>query len=266
MSSFPHLLAPLDLGFTKIPNRVVMGSMHTGLEDRFWDYGKLAAYFAERAKGGVGMMITGGIAPNRQGWLKPLAGSLNHYVDVLNHRRLTSAVHRYDSKIIMQILHAGRYAYHPFSVSASPIKSAINPFKPRQLSDAKILSTIEDFANTAKLAKLAGYDGVEIMGSEGYLLNQFVCPRANQRTDRWGGSVENRMRLPVEIVKAVRKIVGKNFIIIYRMSLIDLVPNGNTWPEIVQISQALEAAGVKVAKTPTEAAHILREVYAAVAR
>ena len=249
MSSFPHLLAPLDLGFTKIPNRVVMGSMHTGLEDRFWDYGKLAAYFAERAKGGVGMMITGGIAPNRQAWLKPLAGSLNHYVDVLNHRRLTSAVHRYDSKIIMQILHAGRYAYHPFSVSASPIKSAINPFKPRQLSDAKILSTIEDFANTAKLAKLAGYDGVEIMGSEGYLLNQFVCPRANQRTDRWGGSVENRMRFPVEIVKAVRKIVGKNFIIIYRMSLIDLVPNGNTWPEIVQISQALEAAGVNIMNT-----------------
>lgn len=249
MSSFPHLLAPLDLGFTKIPNRVVMGSMHTGLEDRFWDYGKLAAYFAERAKGGVGMMITGGIAPNRQGWLKPLAGSLNHYADVLNHRRLTSAVHRYDSKIIMQILHAGRYAYHPFSVSASPIKSAINPFKPRQLSDAKILSTIEDFANTAKLAKLAGYDGVEIMGSEGYLLNQFVCPRANQRTDRWGGSVENRMRFPVEIVKAVREKVGKNFIIIYRMSLIDLVPNGNTWPEIVQISKALEAAGVSIMNT-----------------
>ena len=249
MSSFPHLLTPLDLGFTKISNRVVMGSMHTGLEDRFWDYGKLAAYFAERAKGGVGMMITGGIAPNRQAWLKPLAGSLNHYADVLNHRRLTSAVHRYDSKIIMQILHAGRYAYHPFSVSASPIKSAINPFKPRQLSDAKILSTIEDFANTAKLAKLAGYDGVEIMGSEGYLLNQFVCPRANQRTDRWGGSVENRMRFPVEIVKAVRKIVGKNFIIIYRMSLIDLVPNGNTWPEIVQISQALEAAGVNIMNT-----------------
>lgn len=249
MSSFPHLLAPLDLGFTKIPNRVVMGSMHTGLEDRFWDYGKLAAYFAERAKGGVGMMITGGIAPNRQGWLKPLAGSLNHYADVLNHRRLTSAVHRYDSKIIMQILHAGRYAYHPFSVSASPIKSAINPFKPRQLSDAKILSTIEDFANTAKLAKLAGYDGVEIMGSEGYLLNQFVCPRANQRTDRWGGSVENRMRLPVEIVKSVRKAVGEKFIIIYRMSLIDLVPNGNTWPEIVQISKALEAAGVTIMNT-----------------
>lgn len=249
MSSFPHLLTPLDLGFTKIPNRVVMGSMHTGLEDRFWDYGKLAAYFAERAKGGVGMMITGGIAPNRQGWLKPLAGSLNHYADVLNHRRLTSAVHRYDSKIIMQILHAGRYAYHPFSVSASPIKSAINPFKPRQLSDAKILSTIEDFANTAKLAKLAGYDGVEIMGSEGYLLNQFVCPRANQRTDRWGGSVENRMRLPVEIVKSVRKAVGEKFIIIYRMSLIDLVPNGNTWPEIVQISQALEAAGVNIMNT-----------------
>lgn len=249
MSSFPHMLAPLDLGFTKIANRVVMGSMHTGLEDRFWDYGKLAAYFAERAKGGVGMMITGGIAPNRQGWLKPLAGSLNHYGDVLNHRRLTSAVHRYDSKIIMQILHAGRYAYHPFSVSASPIKSGINPFKPRQLSNSKILSTIEDYANTAKLAKLAGYDGVEIMGSEGYLLNQFICPRANQRSDHWGGSVENRMRLPLEIVKAVRKAVGDKFIIIYRMSLIDLVPNGNTWPEIVQISQALEAAGVTIMNT-----------------
>lgn len=249
MSSFPHMLAPLDLGFTQLANRIVMGSMHTGLEDRFWDYGKLAAYFAERAKGGVGMMITGGIAPNRQGWLKPLAGSMNHYGDVLNHRRVTSAVHRYDSKIIMQILHAGRYAYHPFSVSASPIKSAINPFKPKQLSDAKILSTIDDFANTAKLAKLAGYDGVEIMGSEGYLLNQFICPRTNQRNDRWGGSVENRMRLSLEIVKAVRQTVGKNFIIIYRMSLIDLVPNGNTWPEIVQICKALEAAGVTIMNT-----------------
>ncbi len=249
MSSFPQMLAPLDLGFTQLANRIVMGSMHTGLEDRFWDYGKLAAYFAERAKGGVGMIITGGIAPNRQGWLKPLAGSMNHYGDVINHRRVTSAVHRYDSKIIMQILHAGRYAYHPFSVSASPIKSAINPFKPKQLSDAKILSTIDDFANTAKLAKLAGYDGVEIMGSEGYLLNQFICPRTNQRNDRWGGSVENRMRLSLEIVKAVRQTVGKNFIIIYRMSLIDLVPNGNTWPEIVQICKALEAAGVTIMNT-----------------
>lgn len=249
MSSFSHMLAPLDLGFTTLANRIVMGSMHTGLEDRFWDYGKLAAYFAERAKGGVGMMITGGIAPNRQGWLKPLAGSLNHYGDVLNHRRVTSAVHRYDSKIIMQILHAGRYAYHPFSVSASSIKSPINPFKPKQLSDSKILSTIQDYAHTAKLAKLAGYDGVEIMGSEGYLLNQFICPRANQRTDRWGGSVENRMRLPLEIVKAVRLAVGEKFIIIYRMSLIDLVPNGNTWEEIVQISKALEAAGVTILNT-----------------
>lgn len=249
MSSFSHMLAPLDLGFTKLPNRIVMGSMHTGLEDRFWDYGKLAAYFAERAKGGVGMMITGGIAPNRQGWLKPLAGSMNHYGDVLNHRRVTSAVHRYDSKIIMQILHAGRYAYHPFSVSASSIKSPINPFKPKQLSDSKILSTIKDYAHTAKLAKLAGYDGVEIMGSEGYLLNQFICPRANQRTDRWGGSVENRMRLPLEVVKAVRLAVGEDFIIIYRMSLIDLVPNGNTWEEIVQISKALEAAGVTILNT-----------------
>ncbi|MFZ3191797.1 MAG: 2,4-dienoyl-CoA reductase FMN-binding domain-containing protein, partial [Moraxellaceae bacterium] len=249
MSSFSHMLAPLDLGFTTLANRIVMGSMHTGLEDRFWDYGKLAAYFAERAKGGVGMMITGGIAPNRQGWLKPLAGSLNHYGDVLNHRRVTSAVHRYDSKIIMQILHAGRYAYHPFSVSASSIKSPINPFKPKQLSDSKILSTIQDYAHTAKLAKLAGYDGIEIMGSEGYLLNQFICPRANQRTDRWGGSVENRMRLPLEIVKAVRLAVGEKFIIIYRMSLIDLVPNGNTWEEIVQISKALEAAGVTILNT-----------------
>ncbi|MEC7119879.1 MAG: NADPH-dependent 2,4-dienoyl-CoA reductase [Pseudomonadota bacterium] len=249
MGHYPHLLAPLDLGFTTIRNRVVMGSMHTGLEDRFWDYGKLATYFAERAKGGVGLMITGGLAPNRQGWLKPAAGTLNHYGDIINHRRVTSAVHKHDGKIVMQILHAGRYGYHPFSVSASPIKSAINPFKPRQMSEKNILRTIEDFAKTAKLAKLAGYDGVEIMGSEGYLINQFICPRVNQRTDRWGGSVENRMRFPVEIVKAVRKAVGADFIIIYRMSLIDLVPNGNTWPEIVQISKTLEAAGVSILNT-----------------
>ena len=247
--AFQNMLAPLDLGFTTLKNRIVMGSMHTGLEDRFWNYGKLAAYFEERAKGGTAMMITGGIAMNKRAWLKPLAGTLNSYVDVLNHRRVTSAVHKHDSKILMQVLHAGRYGYHPFSVSASSIKSPINPFKPREMTDAQIRQTIADYANTARLAQLAGYDGIEIMGSEGYLLNQFICRRVNQRTDQWGGPVENRMRFPVEIVKAVRDLVGPNFIICYRLSLIDLVPGGNTWDEIVTIAKALEAAGVTILNT-----------------
>lgn len=249
MTNFAHALAPLDLGFTTIPNRIVMGSMHTGLEDRFWNYGKLAAYFEERAKGGTGMMITGGISMNRQGWLLPFGGTLNSYGDVLNHRRVTSAVHKYDSKILMQVLHAGRYGYHPFQLSSSAVKSAINPFKPKAMTEKQIWSTIADYANTAKLAQLAGYDGIEIMGSEGYLLNQFICKRVNQRTDQWGGEVENRMRMPVEIVKAVREKVGPNFIVCYRLSLIDLVPGGNTWEEIVTIAKALEKAGITILNT-----------------
>ncbi len=249
MSDYPHLLEPLNLGFTQLKNRVVMGSMHTKLEDRFYHYPKLAAYFAERAKGGVGLMITGGVSPNRAGWLLPMGGTMNTMGDALNHRLVTHAVHRHGGKILLQILHAGRYGYHPFSVSASPIKSAINPFKPRQMSDSEILSTIKDFARCAKLAKLGGYDGVEIMGSEGYLLNQFISRTVNQRTDRWGGDVEGRMRFPVEIVKAVRAAVGEKFIICYRLSLIDLVHNGNTMDEVVTIAKALEKAGITLLNT-----------------
>ncbi|MCD6060770.1 MAG: NADPH-dependent 2,4-dienoyl-CoA reductase [Moraxellaceae bacterium] len=248
-SAFPNMLKPLDLGFTQLKNRVVMGSMHTGLEDRFFNYGKLAAYFAERARGGTGLVITGGISPNRRGWLLPLAGSLNHYPDVVNHRRVTSAVHAEGGKILMQILHAGRYGYHPFIVSASDRKSPIAMFKPRAMKESEILSTIRDFGRCARLAKLAGYDGVEIMGSEGYLLNQFICNRTNNRTDKWGGSVENRMRLPVEIVKQVRKAAGQDFIICYRLSLLDLVEGGNSWQEIVTIAKALEAAGINILNT-----------------
>ncbi len=249
MSDYPHLLEPLNLGFTQLKNRVVMGSMHTKLEDRFYHYPKLAAYFAERAKGGVGLMITGGVSPNRAGWLLPMGGTMNTMGDALNHRLVTHAVHRHGGKILLQILHAGRYGYHPFSVSASPIKSAINPFKPRQMSDSEILSTIKDFARCAKLAKLGGYDGVEIMGSEGYLLNQFISRTVNQRTDRWGGDVEGRMRFPVEIVKAVRAAVGEKFIICYRLSLIDLVHNGNTMDEVITIAKALEKAGITLLNT-----------------
>jgi 2,4-dienoyl-CoA reductase (NADPH2) len=247
--AFPHLFTPLDLGFTQIRNRIVMGSMHTGLEDRFYNYGKLAAYFGERAKGGTGLIITGGISPNRQGWLLPFGGTLNRMADVFNHRKVTSAVHEHGGKILMQILHSGRYGYHPFVVSASNIKSPISLFKPRPMKAREILSTIDDYARCASLAQKAGYDGVEIMGSEGYLLNQFICSRTNKRTDQWGGPVENRMRLPVEIVKRVRAVVGPRFIICYRLSLIDLVEGGNTWDEIVTIAKALEAAGITLLNT-----------------
>ncbi len=246
---YDHLLQPLDLGFTQLRNRVVMGSMHTGLEDRFYNYGKLAAYFAERARGGVGLIITGGIAPNRQGWLLPLGGTMNRYGDVINHRRVTHAVHKEGGKILMQILHAGRYGYHPFVVSSGATKSPISKFKPRAMRDKEIVSTIADYGRCARLAQLAGYDGVEIMGSEGYLLNQFICKRVNQRTDRWGGAVENRMRFPVEVVKRIREKVGPKFIIAYRLSLIDLVEGGNTWDEIVTIAKALEQAGITLLNT-----------------
>lgn len=248
-SHYPNLLKPLDLGFTQLKNRVVMGSMHTGLEDRFYNYGKLAAYFAERARGGTGLLITGGISPNRQGWLLPFGGTMNHLGDVINHRRVTSAVHQEGGKILMQILHAGRYGYHPLAVSASNIKSPISMFKPRAMKESEILKTIRDYGRCARLAQQANYDGVEIMGSEGYLLNQFICSRTNKRNDQWGGSIENRMRLPLEIVKQVRKEVGKNFIIAYRLSLIDLVDGGNTWDEIVKIAKALEAAGITLLNT-----------------
>ncbi|MTV38983.1 NADPH-dependent 2,4-dienoyl-CoA reductase [Duganella radicis] len=247
--NYPHLLAPLDLGHTTLRNRVIMGSMHTGLEDRFYNYGKLAAFYRERARGGVGLIVTGGISPNRSGWLLPFGGTLNFKGDVVNHRRVTRAVHEEGGKILMQILHSGRYGYQPFVVSASEKKSPISPFKPRALSEAGIEQTIRDYARCAKLAREAGYDGVEVMGSEGYLLNQFLCARTNLRTDKWGGSIENRMRLPVEIVKRIRAEVGNDFIIMYRHSLLDLVEGGNTWDDVVAVAKALQQAGVSILNT-----------------
>ena len=246
---YANLLKPLHLGFTTIKNRVVMGSMHTGLEDRFYNYPKLAAYFGERAKGGVGLIITGGISPNRSGWLLPAGGTMSNIADVAPHRLVTHAVHKHGAKILMQILHAGRYGYQPFVVSSSPIKSPISPFKPRQMSEKQILSTIEDYANTANIAKKAGYDGVEIMGSEGYLLNQFLSRHVNQRDDQWGGDIQNRMRFAVDIVKAIREKVGEKFIICFRLSMLDLVHDGNTMDEVVIIAQALEKAGVTLLNT-----------------
>lgn len=246
---YANILKPLHLGFTTIKNRVVMGSMHTGLEDRFYNYPKLAAYFGERAKGGVGLIITGGISPNRQGWLLPAGGTMNTMGDIAPHRLVTHAVHKHGAKILMQILHSGRYGYQPFVVSASPIKSPISPFKPRQMSEKQILATIQDYAQTSHLAKLAGYDGVEIMGSEGYLLNQFLSRHVNQRQDRWGGSIDNRMRFAVEIVKAIRQKVGDKFIICFRLSMLDLVHDGNTMQEVITVAQALEKAGITLLNT-----------------
>lgn len=249
MSQYPHLLAPLDLGFTQLKNRVVMGSMHTGLEDRFYHYGKLAAYFAQRARGGVGLIITGGISPNRTGWLLPAGGTLNTALDVLNHQRVTKAVHAHGGKILLQILHSGRYGYQPFIKSASAIQSPISKFKPRAMSLRDIRHTIRDFAHTAQLARKAGYDGVEIMGSEGYLLNQFLSRNVNQRKDAYGGDIHARMKLSVEIVEAVREAVGTDFIISFRLSLMDLVKDGNTMAEVITVAQALASAGVTIINT-----------------
>jgi len=246
---YPHLLQPLDLGFTQLRNRVVMGSMHTGLEDRFYNYPKLAAYFGERARGGVGLIITGGISPNREGWLLPLGGTLNQLGDVINHRLVTHAVHKEGGKILMQVLHAGRYGYHPFVVSATAKKSPISMFKPREMSASKIWKTIAAYGRCARLAKLAGYDGIEIMGSEGYLLNQFLCARVNQRDDEWGGDIHGRMKLAVEIVRRIRKVVGNDFILAFRLSLLDLVEGGNTREEVITVAKALEAAGINILNT-----------------
>ncbi|WP_180075206.1 MULTISPECIES: NADPH-dependent 2,4-dienoyl-CoA reductase [unclassified Acinetobacter] len=246
---YANILKPLHLGFTTIKNRVVMGSMHTGLEDRFYNYPKLAAYFGERAKGGVGLLITGGISPNRQGWLLPAGGTMNTLGDIAPHRLVTHAVHKHGAKILLQILHAGRYGYQPFVVSASPIKSPISPFKPREMSDKQILNTIQDYVKTASIAKKAGYDGVEIMGSEGYLLNQFLSRHVNQRADRWGGPIENRMRFAVEIVKAIREEIGEKFIICFRLSLLDLVHDGNTMQDVITVAKALEKAGITLLNT-----------------
>ncbi len=246
-SNFPHLLAPLDLGFTTLANRVVMGSMHTGLEDRRADYPKLAAYFAERARGEVGLIVTGGIAPNAAGWTKPFAGTLSGRRHVARHRLITEAVHDAGgSKICMQILHTGRYAYHPLAVAPSEGKAPISPFKPRALSARGIERQIDAFVRCAVLAQEAGYDGVEIMGSEGYLINEFLVARTNRRDDAWGGSWANRMRLPVEIVRRTRAATGRNFILIYRLSMLDLVEGGSSWDEVVELGQAVEAAGATI--------------------
>jgi 2,4-dienoyl-CoA reductase (NADPH2) len=246
---YPHLLAPLDLGHVTLPNRVLMGSMHTGLEDRARDYDKLAAYFAERARGGVGLMVTGGIAPSIEGWLKPFGGRLSMPWHVARHRKVTRAVHDEGGRICLQILHAGRYGYQPLSVAPSRIKSPITPFTPRALSTRGVARTVRDFVRCAELAREAGYDGVEVMGSEGYLINQFIAERTNHRRDAWGGDARQRMRFPLEIVRRMREAVGKDFIIIYRLSMLDLVEQGQAWDDILALAKAIELAGASIINT-----------------
>ncbi|MGL4317514.1 MAG: FAD-dependent oxidoreductase [Pseudomonas sp.] len=248
-AQYPHLLAPLDLGFTTLKNRTLMGSMHTGLEEKPGGFERMAAYFAERARGGVGLMVTGGIGPNEEGGVYSGAAKLTTVEEAEKHKIVTQAVHEAGGKIAMQILHAGRYAYSPKSVAPSAIQAPINPFKPRELDEEGIEKQIQDFINCSVLAQQAEYDGVEIMGSEGYFINQFLAAHTNHRTDRWGGSYENRMRLPVEIVRRVREAVGPNFIIIYRLSMLDLVEGGSTWDEIVLLAKAIEKAGATIINT-----------------
>ena len=247
--TFPHLLEPITIGDLTLRNRVVMGSMHTGLEDRRTDLPRLAAYFAERARGGAGLIITGGYAPNRRGWLKPFAGGMTTRLHAMRHREITDAVHAEGGAIALQVLHAGRYGYTPFSVGASDRKSPITPFKPRRLSSKAVDRTVDDFARSIALARKAGYDAVEVMGSEGYLINQFLAERTNDRTDAWGGSPEKRRRFPVEIVRRARALVGPDFPIVYRISLVDLVDGGQTWEEVEALAQELEAAGVSLFNT-----------------
>jgi 2,4-dienoyl-CoA reductase (NADPH2) len=270
-SPYPRLFEPLDLGFTRLKNRILMGSMHTGLEDRERDFPKLAAYFSARARGGVALMVTGGFNPNWEGWFYPFASTLSSRRQLARHRTVTSAVHAEGGKIALQILHAGRYSYHPLSVSASRLKSPINPFVPRALSERGIERQIDAFVRAAGLAREAGYDGVEIMGSEGYFINEFTCARTNRRRDRWGGSVENRTRLPVEIVRRVRAAVGRDFIVMYRLSVIDLVEGGNTWDDVVYQGKAIEAAGATMlnsgigwheARVPTIVTSVPRAAFA----
>ncbi|NYJ03445.1 2,4-dienoyl-CoA reductase (NADPH2) [Nocardioides thalensis] len=246
---YPHLMAPLDLGPLRLRNRLVMGSMHTGLDDYPWDLPKLAAFYAERAKGGAGLIVTGGFAPNKRGWLKPFGSEMTTRLHAIRHQRVTEAVHDEGGAIALQVLHAGRYGYSPFNVSASDRKSPITPFKPGRLSTKAVDRTASDFARSVALARKAGYDAVEIMGSEGYLINQFLAARTNDRTDAWGGSAEKRMRFPVEIVRRSRELVGDDFPIIYRISLIDLVEDGQTWDETIELAHRLEAAGVTVLNT-----------------
>jgi 2,4-dienoyl-CoA reductase (NADPH2) len=270
MPNYPHMLAPLDLGFTTLKNRVLMGSMHTGLEETE-DWNRVAEFYAERARGQVALMVTGGIAPNREGAVLPGAAAMITDQDITNHIVITERVHAAGGKIAMQILHAGRYAYSAECVGPSPVKSPISPFPPAELDDAGIEKQISDIVETAARAKQAGYDGVEIMGSEGYFLNQFLVTHTNKRTDRWGGSYENRMRLPVEVVRRTRAAVGDDFIIIFRLSMIDLIPNGSTHTEIVQLAQAIEAAGATIintgvgwheARIPTIATSVPRAAFA----
>ena len=268
---YPNLLAPLDLGFTTLKNRVLMGSMHTGLEDKSRDFPKLAAYFAERARGGVGLIVTGGFAPNIVGWLSPFGSRLSSSRAAKKHRVITDAVHEAGGKIALQILHAGRYGYTPLSVAPSAIKSPITPFKPRELSSAGIERQIKAFVRAGVLAREAGYDGVEVMGSEGYFINEFLVATTNQRTDEWGGSYANRMRFPVEVVRRMREAVGKDFIIIYRLSMLDLVPDGQSWEEVVMLAKAIEVAGATLintgigwheARVPTIATSVPRAAFA----
>ena len=247
--AYQKLLQPLDLGFTQLKNRVIMGSMHTGLEEEKQGFAKLAAFYAERAKGGVGLIITGGISPNFRGNLVPFGSQLSFWWQTGKHKQVTQAVHQYGAKICLQLLHAGRYGYHPFSVAPSNIKSPITPFKPSQMSGRQVRGTIKDFAHAAKLAKKAGYDGVEVMGSEGYLINQFICSRTNQRSDEWGGSFTNRCRFAIETVKAVRQACGDDFIIIYRLSMLDLVEDGNSYEEVVALAKAIQEAGATLINT-----------------
>jgi len=246
---FPLLMKPLDLGFTQLRNRTIMGSMHTGLEESWGGFNKLAAFYQERAKAGVGLIVTGGFSPTFSGRLSPFSSQLSFSFQLSKHKNLVAAVHEYETKICLQILHAGRYAYHPFAVAPSAIKSPISPYAPKALTDYQIKKIIKAYANTARLAKRAGYDGVEIMGSEGYLINQFVCTNTNQRKDKWGGSFENRMRLSLEIIRAVRGVVADDFIIIYRLSMLDLHKDGSSWQEIEQHAKAIEKAGATIINT-----------------
>jgi len=249
MADFPHLLSPVTIGGLTLRNRAVMGSMHTGLEDHIWDVPKLAAYFAERARGGVGLIVTGGYAPNRRGWLKPFAGDMTTRLQAQRHRQVTDAVHEHGAAIALQVLHAGRYGYTPFSVGASTAKSPITPFRPSALSGKAVDRTAGDFARSARLAQKAGYDAVEVMGSEGYLVNQFLAARTNDRTDTWGGTVSKRMRFAVEVVRRTREATSPDFPILYRMSLLDLVEDGQTWEETAELAHRLEEAGASVINT-----------------
>jgi 2,4-dienoyl-CoA reductase (NADPH2) len=269
--NYPNLFTPLDLGFTTLSNRILMGSMHTGLEEERGSLTRMAAYFAERARGEVGLMVTGGIAPNRQGWLMPFGAKMTNRSEARRHQLVTQAVQSEGGKICMQILHGGRYSGHPFLVAPSSLKAPISPFKPWKMSNRLIGATIQDFARSAALAREAGYDGVELMGSEGYLINQFIVPRTNQRQDEWGGDFERRIRFPLEIMRAVRAAVGPDFIVIFRVSMLDLVEEGSTWEEVVQLAKALEAAGATMintgigwheARIPTIATLVPRGAYA----